>query len=55
MHPGLKGLDLTEDEGTQVFQIIKFQGKDSDPIEDRYQLELAKDIVQPNCLNRSSK
>lgn len=44
----IKGLDLAEDEEIQVFQLIKFQGKDSDPKEDRKQLEHAMDIVQPN-------
>lgn len=43
----IKGLELSENHDVQVFQMIKFQGQESNAQEDRRQLEQAMDLVQP--------
>lgn len=44
----VKGLELSEDASVQVFQLIKFLGQESNPEDDRKDLEKAMDLVQPH-------
>jgi phytoene dehydrogenase-like protein len=43
----IKGLELSENDDVQVFQLIKFQVQGSDAQGDRRQLEQAMDLVHP--------
>ena len=43
----INGLELSEPNDVQVFQMIKFLNQDSDPKKDRQQLENALELVQP--------